>query len=182
MLNLKDTFTDANGTAIASHTPEVGGPWTSPNPGCVIQSNALTGSDATGSCSAPLKGKTARMLATINLNGCDNGTTLQMYIYNNAGGQELTFYVDGTGQLLPTQDDAAGGEIDTHVYSPFVGAGDHKLLMQVTASRCIIALDGVVLVNQPRIFSSALDMDIVLIRIDRAAGTYPLVKDMVITN
>lgn len=35
---LQDTFTDANGTALSSHTPEVGGPWT--NTGVIeIQSN-----------------------------------------------------------------------------------------------------------------------------------------------
>ena len=34
-----DTFTDTNGTALASHTPDVGGAWTDVTPGWEIQGN-----------------------------------------------------------------------------------------------------------------------------------------------
>ena len=44
---VSDTFTAANGTAIASHTPDIGGAWTSPEGGFVIQSNQLTEPDFT---------------------------------------------------------------------------------------------------------------------------------------
>ena len=36
---VRDTFTDTNGTSLASHTPELGGPWTAVSGTAAIQSN-----------------------------------------------------------------------------------------------------------------------------------------------
>lgn len=74
-LRFSDTFTDATGTAITSHTPdndEFSGGWKTPSAGPTIQGNALAFAAPSQLCYADVGGADQIISVTFNAGGSDN--------------------------------------------------------------------------------------------------------------
>lgn len=66
---LIDTFTDANGTALAAHTPEVGGPWSTAGGAVTIQGNKVQFTTASPTAFVPGGPGDFDATATVQLGG-----------------------------------------------------------------------------------------------------------------
>ena len=93
---LRDTFTGADGTAIAAHMPNLGGPWISDTPGFKIQGNRLGTTATSQECHVDLPvGKTARISATFDVGTLQEGDSFVLeWSDNNAQRVIVRFFSD----------------------------------------------------------------------------------------
>lgn len=180
---LKDLFTGANGTAIAAHSPNVGGPWTSPHAGWVLASNKLTFNQASVEAYAPAGSRVVRLACNFDMNGADASSSIRIKIQDIASPDNYLvaiFAGDGSAQW-----DCWGqigsidlNETDTVTYY----TGPHFLEMVVGPSRCQVSVDGLKRFDCPRPFASDLEMGYVSLLGGRAAGTYPTIDNLIVTG
>lgn len=179
---LQDKFVGANGTALADHVPIVGGPWSSPGPGLVIQSNKLTGSDAAAASSAPMLTKTCRARLTFDMNAADGGSLFIVEMTDTAVDNYAVFQLKADSNFsvdVATPDDpfvSVAGEL------PPIAAGPHLLDMQINASRLRVAIDGILVVECPRTILLANALTLFNLKLNVAAGLYPKFSDLLVTN
>lgn len=175
---LLDKFTDTNGTALNAHDPDVGGPWTQVGAGLVIQGNKLTGSDASGECSAPLGSRLLQMDFTFDLNGMDAGSAFT--IFAEKDGETNTYQwvqITGDGNIQFDNEKQAGA--DDYVTLPTrVTSGDHRVSIVMGPSQSSVYLDGALLVRFKRQPLPSDEMGTLHVKITAAAGTYPLISDL----
>jgi hypothetical protein len=76
---LRDSFTGADATALASHTPEVGGPWTDHNSVLHLTGNALAvAAGGAGSGSAQVNRANVRIVGTLRTSSLANPSSVSL--------------------------------------------------------------------------------------------------------
>lgn len=179
---LLDYFTDANGTAIAAHTPNVGGPWTSSNAGLVIQSNKLTGSDALGVAHAPHGRKTMQMSFTLDFNGMDNGSSVKLIVGDDttpSNGLELTISGDGSMELLQH----VGGVSLMDAYNQHaVTPGIFNVRVVCGPSIMSVFMNGKLYCSLPRELPLSIVLEVIQLSFAVAAGLYPTLDALIVTQ
>lgn len=126
-----DNFTDTNGTAIASHTPDVGGAWTEVVTGHQIQSNQLK--DIPGGAASSFDPGVpdgtltvtvsfpANAIVVISLRQVDGSNVFYFAISNPGNFCRLTRYVAGTGTDLDTQSITLADDTPTELKAELSG-------------------------------------------------------------
>jgi hypothetical protein len=95
---VSDTFTDANGTALAAHTPDLGSGWTDVDPGCVCSVNILAGGagDNVSLNDTVLEDKQAAEIACFDRNGQPCAIILAAWDGSNLTGYRIRATAFGT--------------------------------------------------------------------------------------
>ncbi len=91
-----DSFTDTTGTALASHTPEKGGPWVVSAAGFTIQSNKLQNT-AGGSIYAQADAGTGTQTVTADIMFPADGSAVGLIVRGDGGGNHWVLYLDRAG-------------------------------------------------------------------------------------
>lgn len=139
---LKDTFDGANGTNLANHTPEIGGPWHR------ITGNAtLVGNEAVfpsnAAYSIPLQGLSGKLSLGFNLGNISAGH-LSVYVNkDDTGNQYLGAEINGSGEMYVNGYDDPAGQPTTCEWDKIVdSSGNHTLVMQFGPAENTVLLDG----------------------------------------
>lgn len=112
----KDLFVDPNGTAIAAHTPNEGGPWTSEVVGWAIQSNKLQ-PDQEASCTVPCNFPTARARLTLDRNGANTGAIAAVFTPDIvADDSSVEWFLDLSNTGIQLLQYAVGGDNVVNLY------------------------------------------------------------------
>lgn len=179
---LQDKFTGPNGTALAAHSPNIGGPWTDGTPGLKIQGNKLTGSGAVGISSAPMITKTARLRATIDLNGMDANSVVRFTLGDVAATKSASFEIKGDSAIFIETFSPTLPYLSVTGTLVAVPAGEHLLDLHLSPSRMLVMFGGLLLANFPRVVPLVGGIEIVRIEMDVAAGTFPLIENLLATS
>lgn len=153
----RDTFTDADGTALASHTPDLGGAWTKNahanyiSGGFTVQANRIWDTTARAAFYTPAAaGADYRVKATIVRLSDDNSTsigvcarmvtnadTFYYFRYNNSGDvYQLFSWVAGVGT-----------QIGSNVAGSVVNGVGVDIMLDVVGSTITGYVDGVAVVS-----------------------------------
>lgn len=180
MLLFKDTFQGVDGTALAAHSPLVGGPWTDPVPGLQLQSNHL---EATGDSAseAPLGKRTATVVMDVDYNGMDNSTLLQVGPQTGDLLNKITVQIYGNGDITLETWAVNGlpkfnGPLTT---GPRNGA--HTVVLVVSALWAKVLLDGALLIQVPRIVLPAVIFDSLSLSVASLLGASPKVSRLLVS-
>lgn len=160
MLLLRDTFQGTGPTAIAAHTPQVGGPWTSDSVGFTVQTNRLDQSADNPAARVSMGRKTARVQVDIELHGMDPANYLNFYLRDDSGANELQVDVLGDGSWTIAL--AAGG--NSTIFNSLIAGqaaavplvGRSVLSMAVGPSICTVLLNSRMLYASPRYIETSV--------------------------
>jgi len=180
---VQDKFTGANGTALAAHTPDIGGPWTDSGVGLQLSGNKVTGTDAQGISTIPINKKTARAFITLDKNGMDAGSIVSVRIANAVNGYALTMKIFGNDDFVLDQYGNAGADF-VSMSGTVAGMGAvQKLMLALTPGEAVVLVNSRVIYRAKKIYDPG-DLLVALLRleINRGAGTFPTFDDLVITN
>ncbi len=92
-----DTFVGVDGTALAAHTPNVGGPWVDDVPGWKIENNAAEQKVNAALSHFQLSQKTVLFNLVFDMNGADNANFISIYLGDDPGTTAVILTVTGTG-------------------------------------------------------------------------------------
>lgn len=149
---LLDNFVGVNGTALAAHSPDVGGPWVSGTAGWVIESNKLTViANLNPDSHAPLFRRIARASLLFNGHSMNASDHFEISIQDAASSptNQVQAQVYGTGQVNLNELDAANND-------PFAGyqianiAGENELDLFVGYDVYQLRVNGLLIAQMPR--------------------------------
>jgi hypothetical protein len=167
MPQLFDTFQGVNGTALAAHTPNVGGPWVSGTAGWQIQSNHAKQMVDAAESHVEVAGKILLAQLIVNLNGIDTNNSLTVKLGSNDdadmmyavffGDQTMVFGFKLGGNLVGEMDaDRAPWLLDLSV--------DHTLELLRGPDLVQARVDGQIFASAPRPWAKTLSNQRVTIR------------------
>lgn len=166
---LLDKFVGANGTHLAAHTPDIGGPWVDGTAGWQIDSNQALQTVNANQSHVEVGRKICAASMLVNLNGCDPGNLIEFAIADDAFANQIVMVFGGDGGLRCLVN-ATGisfpYEADVTTVPPLNIAVDHTLAMILGPDVCQFVLDGTTYAICPRFISKSF----VATRINLAAG------------
>jgi len=117
---LFDQFYGSNGTALAAHTPDVGGPWVDDTPGLQIQGNTLEQSVDSPKSHTEFSGRILTLQVLVDLNVCDDGNFVRMTLGDDAGTNKVqtTLYGDGTADWFLVAAGSSGTNVNEYNSPP----------------------------------------------------------------
>jgi len=144
---LQDNFDGANGTHLANHTPQVGGPWVDDVAGWQLLSNHATGTQTAQDASVTLENKrTARVSLDFAMGNVASDDEFQVRLLDD-GGIAVEVSLSKDAQVLTW--DVQGNQVITST-DLSLGSGSHTLKMDLGPGTFEYSLDGVVRWNCPR--------------------------------
>lgn len=175
---LEDLFTDADGTALAAHTPNVGGPWTDSIAGWEIQGNKASAANNPSESIVPVGLRNLTAIFGIDLNGATDGS-ITIRLQNT--GDDTDFNVKITWE----------GAGDIRVYDnnqqlmrglPDVGtfAGTFTLKMAIGNGKFLLYLDNVLLFAYQHSWPPGVIVDELRINAAQASGNKILIDSVLI--
>lgn len=177
---LLDTFNGVNGTALAAHTPVVGGPWTDNDAGLQIMNNKLVGSGANDDSTAPIFSKTLSVQFAFNMNLAEDASQIILGFYrDDVFDTGVEFRVKGTGDV-GFDIYNGGGHSYNGLVQFFDPAIDHLAVLLVAAGYASLALDGRLLFRCPRFLLPSTFFTLVDLTMKVAAGASPNISRLLV--
>lgn len=174
MQRLLDTFTGVNGTAIAAHAPNVGGPWTSVAPGFTIQSNKLV-ADPAAQATAPFLRNWGRVDLTFDLGTFGEADVLTFGIGNAVGDNAIQAEIQDQSVILAVYQ-ASELVCTAALRALALNALGNIASLQVGPGFVQLTINGVFIGKIPRVFTNGYVLDAVLLDWLSAGATSPLIR------
>lgn len=184
LTSVEDRFTGANGTALAAHTPNIGGPWVDFTPGLQLAGNKLTGTNATALSEIRLPGKTVTVHFDFEPNGMAAPTFFSVEIGNFVAPTNFVHLSILASGIVNVEVSKAGAptENTTGTVFGYLGTGLNRFKFGINASEVFAFLNGRRIWAAPRALPKTMLVDWLDLRIDRVAGTFPLIDNLVVTR
>lgn len=150
---LLDNFVGVNGTHLAAHTPDVGGPWVDGTAGWQIQSNHAKQTVDVNESHVEVGRKIEQVSCVANFAGCDPSNSLVLILGNDAGTEQVFLKVSNgpflTAEvvILVTGDTY---ECDVTLPPTFDPAVDHAMGIVLGPDSVTFTLDGAIWAKCPR--------------------------------
>lgn len=123
-LFLYDTFHGVNGTHLAAHTPEVGGPWVDDTPGFQINGNQIIATADNCASHVEMSGSTMSLHVECNLPFVDPANFLTFSFANDVGNETLEVQIYGNGTLNVVERIAGAAQVTLNTPSGQSGVID----------------------------------------------------------
>jgi len=178
---VKDLFTGVNGTALASHTPNVGGPWDDIDAGWEIQGNKCQADVNEAWSSIDTAGRTADIRFNFDLNGMEDASDLYVEIADDDGEANLVAAsIFGTGEIRLFQ---IGSGVPTSILVfvvPSLATGVHAFRMLIGPGTVSLFVDGVEYFKVPRFIPATMNLSFFYLFISASSGTFPILDDLLV--
>lgn len=181
MLALLDNFVGANGTALASHSPDTGGPWTDQSAGWQIESNAAQANTDGCASHAPVNQKISTAQVKFNLNGMIAGAAFGCQMIDGTD-NGWGFSITGAGVWTARVDTTAYGGVYQQVSHASFASGDHLLQVNWGPTLVKFILDGNVVAVMPRAVPTTTPLPTFYMSASFASGNGPIVKQVTVGN
>lgn len=153
MLLFQDNCVGVNGTALAAHTPDLGGPWVDDTPGFKIEGNTIqnTGGNPVSHVEIGAR-KTMNLSAILDLNGCDPNNFGEFRLSDDLNNNALAFTFNGDGSIDCPARSAGGNYWDTGSQgNPFLPLpGPRVIQVSIGPDLLLCKVGGVVVFTAPR--------------------------------
>jgi hypothetical protein len=156
MLPFLDMFVGVNGTHLAAHTPDVGGPWLDDTPGWQIESNHAQQMVDSADSHVESGGKILAMAAVVNVNGIDASNLLNLWLADDAGANGVKLSIFNLGNISVNMYLATANAADMDTFDApllFDPTQDVMILLAAGPDVMTFRQNGRVLWQLPRIFA-----------------------------
>lgn len=171
---LRDNFVGVNGTALAAHAPDEGGPWVDDVVGWVIESNKLTALAGSPKSHAPAPCRNGQFSMTVDLNACPG--QLFLSLQDDAGNIQVGVNLRFADHPQGFDQDVPGDPNHYETHPGYLSAGPHSILVQYTVSRYSLFVDNQLVATAPRLNPRNANLTRFVINTDQAAVPYPIMS------
>jgi hypothetical protein len=150
-----DRFDAVNGTALAAHTPDVGGPWVDDTPGWQIFSDTPTQTADNAESHSEVTSPTMRAAWRYGTNGMAAGNKIGFFVLDNLNNNAFGVEIFGDGHVVCYVTLASTPILQQAIppaQSGVLLAGSEWLELHVAPDRCTITINGQRVYDIPRPF------------------------------